>query len=217
MKVLFGFFIALISVFTAFYLTHKYLRVNNTPPTRIDTNLSQISVTPFSLLAAPSKSYRGKLTIISDDVLWQDRVATESSVVKENITIQQGEKIETNKNGNAQIVFENILKIEMYPSSSLNIIQTLPGHMVISIDYGKLSLNTTNNSVTAVRVYHLLIELNGRADIDIEDQPPIVKLKVLSGSATLAYNDLDFNTQTLKVEGGEIIEFDDSTRKVVPK
>ena len=217
MKVLFGFFIALISVLTVFYLSHKFLRVDNTSPTRIDANLSQISATPFSLLAAPSKSYRGKLTILSGDVLWQDRVATESSVVKENITVQQGEKIETNKNGNAQIEFENILKVDMYPNSSLNIIQTLPNHMVLSIDYGKLSLDTSNNNVTAIRAYHLLVELNGKADVDIEDQLPIIKLKVVSGSATLAYNDLNFNTQVLKIQGGEIIEFDDSTRKVVPK
>ena len=113
MKVLFGFFVlTALSLVLWFFIIPKYRDV--TPLSNFITEKVTPTHTPFSLQDAPSESLKGKLTITSDGVLRQDRVATESAKISDDITIGQGEKVETDEEGNALIEFTDTLDLTVF-------------------------------------------------------------------------------------------------------
>ena len=216
MKVLFGFFVlTALSLVLWFFIIPKYR--DATPLSNFITEKVTPTHTPFSLQDAPSESLKGKLTITSDGVLRQDRVATESAKISDDITIGQGEKVETDEEGNALIEFTDTLDLTVFPNSSVDIIQTLPTNLVFSLNRGRTNFAKKGSNTISVRIKHLLTQVEGNVDISLADDKPIISLRVISGSITLAYNNLNYETQSLKVSEGKTIEFNDSTRKVVAR
>jgi hypothetical protein len=217
-KIFFGFFVVLICVLIAFYLVfYRQLITNKLVINSLSTHPfnTMPTTTPFSLKEAPSESLKGDLTILQDNVFWQDRVSTESAKVSGRLKVQQGEKVETDKNGSAKIIFPDVLNISLFNNSSLNINQTLPVDLVFTLLKGSVRLEKTGKNSISAKTLHLLINIDGVVEVIILEDKPIIKVSVIQGSATLAYNNLLFETQSKKIAKGETILFNDSTRKVV--
>lgn len=167
----------------------------------------------FSLDKAPSESLKGQIVSISGNVGWQSRIATESSQIKELIFVGQGEKIETKKGGNAKVKFDNICDINLLENSSLELIQTLPLNFIFVQDAGTAIYTRSGLVPLAVRSLGLVMQINSVSEVSVNIKNSTVTVSVASGSADLAYNDINYVTKKLTVGKGQKIIFNNETKR----
>ncbi|MDO8583236.1 MAG: hypothetical protein Q7R51_01790, partial [bacterium] len=127
--------------------------------------------------------------------------------------IQQGEAIETKDDGKITVRFPDAYTIDIFPKSKLDFIQTLPSNFVISQEQGISEYTKTGATPLSIRSFHLLIQLNsGYIAITTDKDEKTVSVNVSSGSATLAYNDLQYISNVITIKAGKTFTFDDNTR-----
>lgn len=176
-----------------------------------------IGSSDFSLEVAPSESLKGTIATMSGEVKWENRVATEAAVLKNFVGVEQGESLETGKDGVITVQFSDKAKITLGASSHVEIVQTLPVDLVFFQTLGQIEYIKTGDSNVSIRIKHLLIENAGDIEVLIDKVKPIVQVSVKSGSAKLAYNDSDNISQIVEVLNGETAAFNDDSRQVVIK
>ena len=169
----------------------------------------------FSLEKAPSQSLVGKIAVMTGDVEYEKRLATESAKLNSKVDVQQGESLSTGENGNLVLTFEKAVEVSMSPDSKVGIIQTLPANMVFSQSMGIAEYKKLVDIPVSVRTRRLLIENGGDITVTLDEVEPIITISVNSGNATFAYNNLDNVSQLLTVDGGKTLTFNESTRRAV--
>lgn len=203
-----------LSVFLYFKLTDKISKINLiTIPSVSFSDLVKYS--RFSLDKAPSSSLVGEVVSMVGEVMFQGRLATESAKLNSLQKIQQGEDLLTGNDGNIKLVFNEAVELNIFPDSSVGVIQTLPANLVFVQKKGSVNYKKTGDFPVSIRSYHLLIENEGEVKITVDDQIPTLTVNVLNGKAKLAYNNLNNETRYLEINSGQKIIFNDDTRKVV--
>jgi len=177
----------------------------------------------YDLEKAPPSSLKGKITQMIGDVGWQSRVATEPASITEPIPIQQGEKLVTGKDSKAIIQFQGDTTIQISAESGVNLTQTLPANIVVTQENGTVIYAQNESTIPlSVRARHLLIRLHEgsisvqlaeKTNEDDEITDSAITVNMLKGSATTAYNDLDYQTHTLNLVAGNTLLFDEIRRK----
>jgi len=167
----------------------------------------------FSLEEAPSESLRGKIATMSGEIKWQSRTATEAADLKEPITIQQGESLITGENSSVELNFDKAAIIELKEKSELNITQTLPVNLVFWQKSGIGTYTKKGDYPLSVRAKSLLIDNGGKIKVTIDEEDPIVTVRVLSGKITMAFNSKDYVSQKMELKAGEMWLFNDDTRQ----
>ena len=147
------------------------------------------------------------------EIKWQSRTATEAAALNSPITIQQGEKLITGDKSDLTLVFSSIGSVSLDENTELEIIQTLPGHLVFNQTGG----GSNFTGPMAVRLKSLLIQIDGNLETMFELKAPIVTLTLKSGQATAAYNDLNYLSHKRELTAGQTLTFNDDTRRVVVK
>lgn len=211
MKVFLLFTAALIIGLIAGY---SYIRIKPTQAEPLTT-----SPTPqpkeFSIIDPPSMVLKGIITSMSGEVKWQSRVASESAPLLEPQTIQQGEDLETAEDGQMTVEFEDYLKIDILENSKVSFAQTLPANIVLAQTDGSVNYTKTGSVPVTIRSKRLLIDIqDGKTSVFIEEDKPIIKIRVESGSAKLAYNDRQYVSQIMIVEEDESVIYNDELRTV---
>ena len=178
--------------------------------------LSPISTLNFSLSAQPSKSLNGRLSYISGDVLWQSRIATQSSLITTNRIIQQGEEIDTGSKGKATLSLGTVIAT-IASNSQLAIIQTLPNNIVLNQKDGFLQYKKSDDSIPfSVRGLDLLINLHeGESSVQVSKDISQIQLVVINGSAEVAYTDTKNMSITKNILPGQRFIFNNNTKKFV--
>jgi len=69
----------------------------------------------------------------------------------------------------------------------------------------------------AIRLNHLLIQIDGNLETTFDQKTPIIVLTLKSGQATAAYNDLDYLSHKRELTAGRTLTFNDDTRQAVVK
>jgi len=206
---LFIFCLVLGSVVTTLIFRHSATDITATPK---KTSQATSSESNFSLEKAPSTSLHGDITLLTGDVEWQSRIATEASQITQKQQIQQGESIETGKTGNVSLAFPNML-FELSTDTMLNIIQTLPTSIVLEQPTGKIKYQTTSSTPLSIRTSRILIESRkGSFSVAIDEDDGTVTISVEDGLVTTAYNDTDNFSTVEKIEADQVLTFDPSTR-----
>ncbi|KKQ47724.1 MAG: hypothetical protein US67_C0047G0011, partial [Candidatus Woesebacteria bacterium GW2011_GWD1_38_10] len=113
------------------------------------------------------------------------------------------------------IEFDNACIIEMSENTSVNVIQTLPINLVFRQSDGSAVFNRTGENPLSVRTLSLLSDINGKAKITIDKDKNTIYLEVISGSTTVAYNDLEFISRQMTIEENQTYTFNQDTRKGV--
>lgn len=186
------------------------------PPALPSISLSNlVKFSRFSLEKAPSQSLVGRITAISGDVSFESRLATEAAKISSVQDVQQGENFYTGTDGKLTIIFKDTLEAIVAEETSLKVIQTLPNNIILSQNRGMVRYKKLSQVPVAVRSYHLLFDLNGEIEISVDKVKPIITATLINGSAKVAYNDLDITTQTLNLKTGDVLVFNDDTRKAV--
>lgn len=190
-------------------------------------NTSQKVITPqvkisqepskFSLEDAPSTSLHGDITLLSGEVKWQSRTATESSIITLKQKVQQGESLETGKTGKVSVAFPGML-FQLSPTTKLTIIQALPTSMVVEQPSGEIEYQASSSAVLGIRTSPILLESHGgNFSVAIDDGDGTVTISVTSGGVTAAYNDNDNVSTVQKIGKDEVLTFDPSTRTSIIK
>ncbi len=173
-----------------------------------------VNIRNFSLEEAPSESLRGKIATMSGAVGWLSRVAEEPVQLKGVRQIQQGEELETGKDGEVKVDFPGAGVARIFPESGVNFVQTLRGNMVFEQKSGSADYIKTGEETLGIRVLRLLIEVNGEARVAVDNDRGIVNVQVEKGSATGAYNDVENVSKVVRVGAGKSLVFRNDSREV---
>ncbi|CAN5147360.1 hypothetical protein BH11PAT1_BH11PAT1_5610 [soil metagenome] len=169
---------------------------------------------PFSFLNPPSNSLVGNITILTGEVLWESRVATEPAQITIRQKIQQGETLKTGS-GSATVQFDKTATFVISSESELDIVQTLPESFVFQQQLGTVEYQRSGITPLSVRVMHLLLDQDvGDSLVGMDTEARTVTIFVRTGKLRLAYNDLDLNTQLQDIEAGKKVVFFDDTREI---
>ncbi len=173
--------------------------------------------TNFSIANPPSASMKGTIATMSSTIQFSSRVATQSSVLTDFSTqIEQGESLQTDDKGYIQVNFKNLGDITLFHNSSLNIIQLLPYSSVFSQDSGNVIYNVTSSNPVAIRSMDLLIQTNQPAkfNVKVDSVNNLINISMSSGSATLGYDDLNYNSNVVTLTNKDHVSFDDNQRQL---
>ncbi|NMC36300.1 hypothetical protein GYA49_04620 [Candidatus Beckwithbacteria bacterium] len=177
-------------------------------------NKQQYQPTNFSLEDAPVESLRGTIATRSGEILWQSRVATESSTLVDDIQFQQGEMVETKKNGTIEVKFTDAAQVDIFENTKVEIVQTLPVNLVFNQFKGKAQYKNLGVAPVSVRSMNLLVNLvEGLMDIDVDDQTGEITVTLDEGQAKVAYNSAEFESQIWDLETGDIFIYDSNERQ----
>ncbi len=148
------------------------------------------------------------------DVKWQSRTATEPAQLTVTAqTIQQGERLVSGDNGHAQIDFDSIGTVSMSPNSDLSIIQTLPINFVFLQSSGTVDYTVSGKTPFSIRDNHLIIFVQtGIISVINKKDSSIISIVVAKGTATVAFNNLQYESQRVELKEGDTYVFDDSLR-----
>lgn len=195
-----------------FFLIFSFKKVSQILNSQqLKTPLPQSS---FSLEVAPEKSLRGTIILLSGDVGWQSRMATEPAQIAKPMQVQQGEEIETKKTGQATVIFSNIARLAIHPKTTVNFIQTLPVNILIGQDSGIVKYSKLNDNSLNVRSLDLLININqGEIIVSVSEDQPYIVIDVETGSITAGYNDINYITRVISVSSGNRLVFRTDTKK----
>lgn len=164
--------------------------------------------TAFSIENAPQQSLKGTITAMQGDSWWESRVATEPARLIHPVTLQQGETLIASESGQITAIFPGFLELGLLAPAELAIVQTLPVNLVFQQQKGEVYYSATGKAPVAVRSLRLLTTLPiGKMQIFVDDEKQQIRLTVLEGSATVAYNDQDIVSQVVSVARGQSFIF----------
>ncbi len=167
----------------------------------------------FSVEQAPANSLQGTILSWSGQILWQSRIATQASLLTSTIPLHQGESIETKENGMISFAFSPIASVSAEPKTSLELIQTVPTSMVVEQLFGTASYIVSDGQKLSVRALHTLLEQSGgKMSVSVVPDTQIVMIKLYSGQATVAFNDINTVSTVVSLKAGETFVFHDDTR-----
>ena len=202
------FFVALF-LGIAFMLVVKTYAVKSKP--QLDARYENTS--SFSLEKAPKNSLTGKIIDLSGDVALRPRTSTEAAKITTPREIIQGESLNTTS-GNATVQFQNIADIKLSSNSELDFVQTLPSNFVFNQTKGIVEYNKIGEAPISARIMHLLVNQDsGSMLVAVNPEENIITIDVLSGKITIAFNDLDYNSNVLEIFDDEKLIFNDLTRE----
>ena len=210
---LFFFFLLIGAGLTFFYLTSNAKKEVAKPKKTLPVQTSK-----FSLESAPTQSLRGNISSLSGEIRWLSRTATESALISTPQKIQQGELIQTGKDGKVSIIFPSI-SFKLAKNTELEFIQALPFDFVVSQPSGAVEYTNQNANIPlSIRSMHLLMRLtSGKLTVRIDDEEGQIIVDTIEGEVTVAFNDADNITQTLAIPEDQRLTFDDETRTLKKK
>jgi len=176
-----------------------------------------VKLSRFSLDKAPSQSLVGTIISMSGEVKYESRMATESAEINSPVQVQQGESLETGEDGKLILTFEKAAEVDISSDTLVDVVQTLPADLVFSQNMGTAEYIKLADMPVSIRSYHLLIENDGDVTVSVDKIKPIVTVKINSGSATFAYNNIYNVSRVWKFDAGTTLTFNDGTRRVVAK
>jgi hypothetical protein len=194
-------------------------------PLTDDTTLYSESdqVKSYDSSQAPPEALQGSVTYMDGEVMWQSRSATEAATLYGSTSILQGEEVETGEDGEITILFDNDTLIDIFSESSVSFTQTLPANIVITHRRGEVEYSQDKSThPLSVRVGHLLVRLHSGImsitfdEIKNEDDEiveSLVTVRVRKGSATTAYNSLEYETNYTKLNEGESLLYNNISRE----
>ena len=169
--------------------------------------------TLFSIENAPDQSLIGEVASVSGNIAWQSRTANYATLISSPVKLQQGEEIDAQNNGNAVISFPGVGEITVFPNTQINFIQTLPANVVVEQKQGLSIYDKNGNIPISIRALDLLINpTEGTCTVSVDKDSTEIIVTVDSGSATLAFNNINNVTNILTVKKGYEYVFNNNTK-----
>ncbi len=184
-------------------------------PRSLQTIIQTVKESGFAIEKPPSQSLKGIILAMTGEIGWQSRVATEAATIINPAPLQQGEVIRTGETGELTLEFKNVAGIDVLPETQLEFSQTLPVNFVVWQASGSAEFKKLGNVPVSVRAEHLLIKQNdGNMSIGVDSANLLVNINIISGSISVAYNDLNNVSHIVNAASGKRITFNDAKRVV---
>jgi hypothetical protein len=169
---------------------------------------------PFSLDDAPSQSLKGSIDALSGDTTYISRTATEPASLASDHVVQQGEVFETGDSGSIRLSLSDQTQALLASNTSLSLVQSLPENIVFEQSSGSVTYAKTSTDPLSVTSLHLvtLLKDSGSMRVTIGSDLGIVTVRVIKGSASVAYNSLDAVANKTEVSEDQSYSFNDSLR-----
>jgi hypothetical protein len=154
--------------------------------------------------------------VMSGEIKWQSRVATEAAQIKKPISIQQGEELISGEDGSATIYYQNGLRLFLSPGSHVSFVQMLSTNFVFNQLKGEVEYQKRSSVPLAIRSLHLLIQMddsNGDIQMTIDEKTAEVDLIIRRGSVRIAFNDEKNLSNVINLREGDHYQFDDKKRQ----
>lgn len=178
------------------------------------TSTNPTTIPPFSIQEPPSNALQGTMRDMDGDVLLQSRTATEPALLTSPVPVRQGELIRTAENGSVTVLFPGACSIDIGTDAIVDIIQTLPGHIVFRQDQGTVLYNAAPDCPLSVRTRRLLTVIReGTIAVNLSADSDLVSIRVRKGVAEVAYNDVNNVSTVIPVREGERFLFDNGERQ----
>ena len=208
------FLITMAAVVGYFKLTQKIstISIPNLPSVSFS---DLVKFSRFSLEKAPSQSLVGSITSMTGDVEYESRVATEAAKISSPVSIQQGESLTTGETGKLILNFKDTVDISVDENSGISVIQTLPADLVFWQTLGSVEYKKLGTHPVSIRVGHLVIENEGDMKISFTKDSPVTTIVMINGTGTVAYNSLNNVSRVVNITTGQILKFNEGTRRVV--
>ncbi len=197
-----------------FYLLHY--AVKDSP--KLLTGNAKPTPTGFSIVNAPAKSLKGKISSWTGSILWEPRTATEPATLDspDNIIIQQGERVLTATASGALVVFDNSVSLKIDEKTDISFVQTLPAEFVLEQKTGSVSYEIQGAIPLSIRLRNALItKQSGKIRISLRDNDPIISISQIEGPTKIGFNDRNRSTQIFTLREGEAYEYDSDKRTAI--
>jgi hypothetical protein len=170
----------------------------------------------FSIETPPSESLKGSIASRSGTLFWESRIATAPSELKDNVQIQQGERLITKDKSNLIVNFDHVCSIVFSENADLSFIQTLPIDFVVEQKKGTIKYVANGNAPLSIRIKNALItKISGMIQITVTDEDPIISISTVQGTAKIGFNDLDYNSQVFTLQEGQVYEYNNDERTAI--
>jgi len=179
-----------------FFIIHRQVEIKQIPlPTPDDA---------FSLENPPPRSFRGTITSITGDVLWQGRTATEESKLTQDTQLAQGEIVETNDTGNITVQFPNVSMISLMQKTKVDFIQAIMQNLVVLQESGIATYKQDGSVSVTVQANGMIVEQKtGEMALTIKSLTGHVVISISKGTATVAYEDVDNLSTVVHLKEGD--------------
>lgn len=176
----------------------------------------QKKISTFSIETPPSKSLKGSIISRSGTLFWESRIATAPSELKNNVQIQQGERLITKDKSSITVNFDHVCSIVFSENADLSFIQTLPVDFVVEQKKGTIKYVVNGNTPLSIRIRNALItKISGTIQITVTDDDPIISISVIQGTARIGFNDLDYVSQVFTLQEGQVYEYNNDERTAI--
>lgn len=176
----------------------------------------QTPIPTFSIESPPSESLKGSIASRSGELLWESRVATQPSELKDTIQIQQGERLITKGKSSVTLHFDHVGSLVFSENADVSFIQTLPIDFVVQQNKGTVQYTINGNTPVSIRIRNALItKLSGVIQIAMKDEESIISISTIQGTAQIGFNNLDYVSQVFTLREGQVYEYNSDERTAI--
>jgi hypothetical protein len=170
----------------------------------------------FSIESPPLESLKGSIASRSGTLLWESRIATEPSELKDNRELKQGEQLITQDKSNVTVNFNQVGEIFLAENTVLSFIQTRPIDFVVEQKKGVVTYTVNGSTPISVRIRNALItKTSGIMQITIREGDSVIVISTIKGTAQIGFNDLDLISRVFTLREGQIYEYNSDERTTI--
>lgn len=162
----------------------------------------------------PSQSLVGKATFIEGEVRKFSRNASSSALLDETQSILEAEEIISSPSATTHLSFGQNNHILVGPETTFSFVSTHPNNFLVLLEKGSIGFHTDETVATiSARSQHALFMITqGEATLTTSPEDKEIQFTIASGSAKIGYIDTKNKTQTVDIEAGVILTFNDDKR-----
>lgn len=181
---------------------------------------AKVIFTPYKSsfeLAPPKEALKGKLVTIKGEVKKESRDDDEFKEVEEDEEVLSGEKLATGEKSEAEVAFENFVKMSLGPDTEVSFVSLIPASFLIRQSRGTVTYEILKKKATiSIRSLSVLFQqTDGLSQITTDTKKGEISIEQLKDRGKIAMVDKENKTQVWEIEEGQEAVIDNEERRVV--
>lgn len=167
----------------------------------------------------PTNSLAAQIIMVTGDVTKVPLNSTNSATLKVNDSVLAGEPISVGSHSDLNLKITNFLQATASAETSLSLVSGNPKSLLLQQSNGSAEYQTLSSDVpVSIRTLHFLIVFtNGQIKVTTNQQTNKVTVSLTTGSAKIAWEDQNLNSQLLNLLPLKSYTLNDNTKKIDQK
>lgn len=180
---------------------------------------AKVIFTPYksSFELAPAKeALKGKLVTIKGEVKKESRDDDEFKKVEEDEEVLSGEKLATGEKSEAEVAFENFVKMSLGPDTEVSFVSLIPASFLIRQSRGTVTYEILKDeTLISIRSLNMLFEQKGGKSVfTVDSNKAEVTIEMVRGEGKIAMVDRENKTYVWEIKEGQRVLIDNKDRTV---